>query len=78
MLDDYCDKEFNIDVVFTHDTDTLVFGAKSIIKMLPIDVVNNLRNIFNIFLDIMEKEDIIEQKYSIRKIININIACVII
>ena len=68
------DKEFNIDVVFTDDTDTLVFGAKSIIKMLPIDVVNNLRNIFNIFLDIMEKEDIIEQKYSIRKIINIIIA----
>lgn len=39
-----------VSVVLTDDTDALVFGAKAILKMLPMKMVNLLRDIFNEFI----------------------------
>lgn len=63
----------NITTVITDDTDALVFGAKSILKMLPMKIVDALRIIFGEFvkyaqINIVRPE---EQTYSIVDITNI-------
>jgi 5'-3' exonuclease len=52
-----------VSVVLTDDTDALVFGAKAILKMLPMKMVNLLRDIFNEFVVKIETSQ--TQKYSI-------------
>jgi hypothetical protein len=58
----------NIDTVITDDTDTLVFGASSITRMLPITIVNILRQLFRRFVCFFPNPNI---NYSINDIINI-------
>lgn len=66
-----------VSVVLTDDTDALVFGAKAILKMLPMKMVNLLRDIFNEFISTVNNSQI--RKYSIIDILKqldkMNLAC---
>lgn len=54
--------DLNVVAVLTDDTDVLVFGAKAIIKMLPLKIVNTLRNLFADFImEFYDKRN--EKKY---------------
>lgn len=56
----------NVQTVITDDTDALVFGAKSILRMLPITMVNTLRKLFNNYIETNPNKT---QKICIRDII---------
>lgn len=61
-----CDS-LNIDTVITNDTDILVFGSKSMLRMLPLQIINMIRNLFKVFIDTKPNDTI---EYSIIDICN--------
>jgi len=67
-------KKIVIDSVITDDTDTLVFGAKKIIRMLQMDMMNMIRNAFDMFVR-NNKNNNCTDKFSIRKIFEMNNMC---
>lgn len=47
----------NVDTVITEDTDVLVFGSKSIVKMLTLNIFNKIQSIFTQFIKKVPKNN---------------------
>jgi 5'-3' exonuclease len=63
-----CNNSKIVSTVMTDDTDVLVFGATSILRMLPLTIVNTLRQLFKRFIETHPQTN---RKYSISDILNV-------